>query len=54
MATQADGMAELHAGLLMVQELTQRTRRQITVGGDKAYDTQDFVQTVREQGPHHT
>ena len=54
MVTQADGMAERDAGLLMVQGLTKRTKRQITVGADKAYDTQDFVQTVRELGatPH--
>jgi hypothetical protein len=56
MATQADGMAERDAGLLMVQGRTKRTKRQITVGADKAYDTQDFVQTVREPGatPHVT
>jgi transposase len=56
MATQADGMAERDAGLLMVQGLTKRTRRQITVGADKAYDTQDFVKTMRELGatPHVT
>jgi hypothetical protein len=36
MATQADGMAERDAGLLMVQGLTKRTKRQITVGADKA------------------
>jgi hypothetical protein len=44
MATQADGMAERDAGLLIVQGLTKRTKQQITVGADKAYDTQDFVQ----------
>jgi transposase len=56
MATQADGMAERDAGLLMVQGVTKRTKRQITVGADKAYDTQDFVETVRELGatPHVT
>ena len=56
MATQADGMAERDAGLLMVQGLTKGTKRQITVGADKAYDTRDFVQTLRELGvtPHVT
>jgi hypothetical protein len=56
MATQADGMAERDAGLLMVQGLTKTTKRQITVGADKAYDTQDFVRTLRELGatPHVT
>jgi transposase len=54
MATQADGMAERDAGLLMVADLTRMGRRRITLGADKAYDTRDFVDTVRELGatPH--
>ena len=54
MATQADGTAERDAGLLMVAELMKRRQRRITLGADKAYDTQDFVSTVRELGatPH--
>lgn len=54
MATQADGMAERDAGLLMLAHLTKPRKRRITVGADKAYDTRDFVQTVRELGatPH--
>jgi transposase len=54
MATQADGLAERDAALLMVAGLTKRTTRRITLGADKAYDTQDFVATVRELGatPH--
>jgi transposase len=54
MTTQADGTAERDAGLLMVTELTKRTKRRITLGADKAYDTRDFVDTVRELGatPH--
>jgi transposase len=48
MATQADGTAERDAALLMVAELTERNRRRITLGADKAYDTHDFVSTVRE------
>jgi hypothetical protein len=49
-------MAERDAGLLMVQGLTKGTKRQITVGADQAYDTRDFVQTLRELGatPHVT
>jgi IS5 family transposase len=48
MATQADGTAERDAGLLMVADLTKGKKRRITLGADKAYDTRDFVQTVRE------
>ncbi|MGH8527063.1 MAG: IS5 family transposase, partial [Gammaproteobacteria bacterium] len=54
MATQADGTAEYDAGLLMVADLMKRRKRRITLGADKAYDTQDFVATVRALGatPH--
>lgn len=59
MVTQADGKAERDAALLMLHELWRRRRRQgrrgpRSVGADKAYDTQDFVRTVRELGirPH--
>jgi len=48
MTTQADGTAERDAGILMLEELTAKRRGRITVGADKAYDTQDFVATVRE------
>ena len=56
MTTQADGTAERDAGILMLDDLTACRRRRITVGADKAYDTQDFVVTVRELGvtPHIT
>jgi transposase len=56
MATQADGMAERDAALLMLHHMSKRSRRRITVGADKAYDTQDFVSTVREMRvtPHVT
>ena len=56
MATQADGTAERDAGLLLVADLTKRRTRRITLGADKAYDTKDFVDTVRELGatPHVT
>jgi IS5 family transposase len=48
MATRADGMAEREAAILMVAGLRERSQRRITVGADKAYDTQDFVGTLRE------
>jgi transposase len=53
MTTQADGTAERDAAILMADALTGR-RKRITLGGDKAYDTQDYVSTVRELGvtPH--
>ena len=53
MTTQADGTAERDAALLMLHERT-RNHRKITAGADKAYDTRDFVSTVRELGvtPH--
>jgi transposase len=56
MTTQADGTAERDAGILMLDELTAGRRTRVTVGADKAYDTQDFVATVRELGvtPHLT
>ena len=46
MTTQADGLAERDAGILMVADLTDGKRR-ITLGADKAYDTHDFVETMR-------
>ena len=53
MTTQADGTAERDAALLMLHELTRKRSGRIT-GADKAYDTRDFVNTVRELGvtPH--
>ena len=59
MVTQADGAAERDAALLMLYR-KWRNRRQrgecgaLSVGADKAYDTRDFVATVREMGirPH--
>jgi len=54
MTTQADGTAERDAALLMLHELTQKRNGRITAGADKAYDTRDFIDTVRELGvtPH--
>ena len=37
-----------HSRHLMVQDLTQGGQRRITLGADKAYDTRDFVMTIRE------
>ena len=55
MVTQADGTAERDAGLLMMHRRWKRNRRwgpraPLSVGADKAYDTQDFVKTLREFG----
>lgn len=46
MVTQADGTAERDAALLMTSKVPGIQR--VTLGGDKNYDTQDFVSTVRE------
>jgi len=53
MATQADGTAERDAALLMLYGRWRNRRRRglrrpMSVGADKAYDTRDFVATVRE------
>lgn len=48
MATHADGYAERDAAMLMLQEQGQATRwRRRTIGGDKSYDTHDFVEVTR-------
>jgi hypothetical protein len=52
MTTQADGRAERDAALLMLYELTRKRSGRVTTGADKAYDTQDFVSTLRELGSH--
>ena len=56
MVTHADGYAERDAALLMLTAKQQDRARRITVGADKAYDTEDFVRTVRELNvtPHIT
>ena len=53
MLTQADGTAERDAALLMLYRQWRRRRqrrksRPMSIGADKAYDTQDFVHTARE------
>jgi hypothetical protein len=56
LVTHADGYAERDAALLMLAERQQDRARRITVGADKAYDTEDFVRTARELNvtPHIT
>src|SRR6202051_949877 len=56
MVPHADGYAERDAALLMLQQKQEGRSRRITVGADKAYDTEDFVSTVRELNvtPHVT
>ena len=50
MVTQADGTAERDAALLMAWKTVSKmpSTRRITLGGDKNYDTGDFVSTLRE------
>jgi hypothetical protein len=58
--TQADGMAERDAAILLMTHARCRQRRgrgrrgSFTVGADKAYDTNDFGTTLRAMGvrPH--
>ena len=47
MVTQADGLAERDAALLMLADKQQGRTRRITVGADKAYDSEDFVTAAR-------
>ena len=47
MATQADGLAEREAALLMLADKQKDRSRRITVGADKAYDAKDFVTAAR-------
>ena len=56
MVTHADGYAERDAALLMLHQRQKNRSRRITVGADKAFDTRDFVATVRELNvtPHVT
>jgi hypothetical protein len=48
MATHADGHAERDAALLMLHQRQKSRTQRVTVGADKAYDSQDFVSTARE------
>src|SRR5262249_51140832 len=44
--TQAVGRAEVAAAVAMVEEIPGQ--HQVTLGGDKAYDTKEFVQEMRD------
>src|SRR3984893_2716425 len=46
--TQASGTAERRASEAMLKKKANRSRRRITVGEDKAYDTSDHVAALRE------
>jgi len=46
--TQATGTAEREAALDMAQQIPGRDGHRVTVGADKAYDTQDFVEDLRD------
>lgn len=53
MVTQADGTAEREAAVVMLYRQWRRRRQHhrrasMSVGGDKAYDTREFVRLVRE------
>jgi transposase len=50
MVTQADGTAERDAALLMAWKTTAKMppTRRVTLAGDKNYDTQDCVETLRQ------
>jgi DDE family transposase len=44
--TRADGRAEVEAAVAMVEEIPGQHR--VTLGGDKGYDTKEFVQEMRD------
>jgi len=46
--TQATGTAEREAAVDMAQQIAGRDGNHVTMGADKAYDTQDFVQRLRD------
>jgi transposase len=45
--TQASGTAEREAGLRLLARQRRRSRRRLTVGADKGYDSSDFVRGAR-------
>lgn len=47
MRTTGGGTAELDAGLLLLREINEG-KRVMTVGGDKAYVVNNFINPVRE------
>jgi len=46
--TQATGTAEREAAVDMTEQIAGRHRHGVTVGADKGYDTQDWVQQLRD------
>jgi len=52
--TQASGYAERSAAVTMLAKAARKRGARITAGGDRAYDTKDFVMTLRqlEVTPH--
>ena len=46
--TQADGHAERKAALDMVHRHSPGSTRRLTLGADKAYDAEEFVQDLRQ------
>ena len=51
--TKADGHSERHAALAMIEPRADRPQR-VTLGADKGYDTEDFVNELRTMNvtPH--
>jgi transposase len=45
--TQATGTAEREAALDMIEQIAGREGHRVTMGADKAYDTQEFVEDLR-------
>jgi len=56
MVTEADGLAERDAAMLMVHKRWKKRQPIRSLGADKAYDTRDFVKVLREMQvrPHVT
>jgi len=46
--TQATGYAERSAAVTMLAKAARRRGKRITAGGDRGYDTRDFVMTLRQ------
>src|SRR5207248_2276633 len=54
MTPRADGRAERDAALPLLYQLSRKRGGRPTTGAVKAYDTRDFVSTVRELGVRRT
>ena len=46
--TQATGTAEREAGLSMIKKVAKKTSSAVTLGADKSYDTNGFVEGLRQ------